>query len=102
MSIIKKYEIRPEMINIISGHIDRISDVGFFEDKYWIWTMENDKFAKIDIQVIGWKEETQMPTVEDYDFSNELLWVCAGRTDDIFWFAEEPVMKQMMAYEEDN
>lgn len=99
MSIIKRYEIRPDMINIISGPIDKISDVGFFDDKYWIWVMENDKFFKIDLQVIGWKEETNMPTVEDYDFSNELMWCYAGRTDDIFWFVEEPVLKQMSAYE---
>ena len=93
MSMIKRYEIRPDMINIISGRIDRISDVGFFDDKYWIWVMENDKFAEVDIQVIGWKEETLLPTVENYDFFNELLWTFAGRTDDIFWFAEEPIMK---------
>lgn len=101
MTKIKKYEIRPEMINIVSGQIDRISDIGFIDGKYYLWAMENDKFAKIDIQVIGWKEETQMPTVEDYDFSNELIWAYAGRTDDIFWFAEDPILKQMEAYDEE-
>lgn len=93
MSMIKRYEVRPDMINIVSGRIDRISDVGFFEDKYWVWVMEHDDCPEITIQVIGWKEETQIPTVEDYNFFNELLWICVGRTDDIFWFAEEPILK---------
>lgn len=101
MSMIKRYEIKPDMINIISGRIDRILDVGFFDDKYWVWVIEHDNYPEITIQVIGWKEETQIPTVEDYDFFNELFWICIGRTDDIFWFAEEPMLKQIEAYEKD-
>ena len=98
---IRKYEIRPDMINIISGKIDKILDVGFQNDKYWIWLTEKDEFSEITIQVIGWKEETNIPTVEAYDFFNELLWTFAGRVDDIFWFAEEPILKQMEAYDEE-
>ena len=93
MKRIEKFEIHKNMINVVQGNLEVILDISEEDDKCFLWAIVNDSQPFCSIQVIGWAVGTNFPAVPEYDFSNILLWMHIGRTGDIVWFAEDPIMK---------